>query len=332
MHNKKALHLHLLQQPLFLGDLKIRNRVFLAPMSGVTDLPFRRLAWAAGAGLVTSEMVASEELCKGRDESLLRLEGQGLGVHVVQLAGREPRWMAEAARLAESAGADIIDINMGCPAKKVIGGYSGAALMRDVPIALAMIEAVVDAVTIPVTLKMRLGWDENLMNAPHLAHEAQKRGIRMITIHGRTRMQFYNGRANWDAIRQVRDVIDVPLVANGDVTSRQDAQELLQRSGADCIMVGRASYGQPWLCGVIAGEAAPVDIPAYIADHYHAMLRHYGIAIGVRHARKHLDWYLQKHAHGYYTAEERAALLTATNPDEALEYLNKIFLLKSEIA
>lgn len=321
--------MQLLQQPLFLGNLKIRNRVFLAPMSGVTDLPFRRLAWAAGAGLVISEMVASRELCKGCDESLLRLEGAGLGVHVVQLAGREAYWMGEAARIAESIGADMIDINMGCPAKKVIGGYSGAALMRDVPLALTMIEAVVNAVNIPVTLKMRLGWDETTINAPEIAQEAEKRGIRMITVHGRTRMQFYNGQADWDAIRRVRDVITVPLVANGDVASSLDAKELLNRSGADCVMVGRATYGQPWLCGTLAGFVAPTDLVSYIKAHYCAMLEHYGEALGVRHARKHLDWYLQKHAQNRFSNDERIKLLTTQRPEEVLAHLNEIFSRKA---
>jgi nifR3 family TIM-barrel protein len=236
-----------LDQPLSIGGVALANRVFLAPMSGVSDLPFRRRAAEAGAGMVVSEMVASAELCNRHRESLLRLSGEGLGTHVVQLAGREAHWMGEAAKIAEGEGADIIDINMGCPAKKVTGGYSGSALMRDLDHAMTLIEATVNAVNVPVTLKMRLGWDEKSINAPELARRAESVGVAMVTVHGRTRCQFYEGKADWDAIRAVRDVIRIPLVANGDVVCRGDAEEILRRSGADAVMVGRASYGQPWL-------------------------------------------------------------------------------------
>ena len=195
----------------------MRNRVVLAPMSGVSDLPFRRIAAAHGAGMVVTEMVASKELVGNARESLERLKGEGIAPHVVQLAGREAHWMAEAAKIAEGAGADVIDINMGCPAKKVTGGYSGSALMRDPAHALTLIEATVKAVRVPVTLKMRLGWDENSINAPEIARAAEAAGIRLVTIHGRTRMQFYEGRADWSAIRAVREAISIPLIANGDV-------------------------------------------------------------------------------------------------------------------
>lgn len=292
-----------LSQLLKIGTVGIRNRVFLAPMSGVSDLPFRTRAWEAGAGLVVSEMVASAELCSLHAESLKRMQRGNLHTHVVQLAGREAHWMGEAAKIAEGEGADIVDINMGCPAKKVTGGYSGSALMRDLDHALTLIEATVQAVKVPVTLKMRLGWDENSINAPELAARAVAAGVQMITVHGRTRCQFYTGHADWDAIRAVREVISVPLVANGDVGTADDVTEIMRRSGADAVMIGRAAYGQPWLAGSLArqlnGDAvstAPDDLQAYVLAHYHAMLEHYGEKTGIRHSRKHLGWYMECHA------------------------------------
>ncbi len=265
-------------------------------MSGVTDLPFRQLAWRFGAGLVVTEMVASRELVGNANESWARLKGAGLTPHMVQLAGREAYWMAEAAKIAADNGADIIDINMGCPAKKVIGGYSGSALMRDPDHALSLIEATVKAVDVPVTLKMRLGWDENTINAPEIARRAEGAGVQLLTIHGRTRMQFYEGKADWDAIRPVRDAISVPLIANGDVDTPEDAVEILARSGADAVMVGRACQGRPWHAGWLAGHAAPDsgEIAALAVEHYEMMLEFYGETVGVRHARKHLAWYLER--------------------------------------
>ncbi len=285
-------------------------------MSGVSDLPFRQLAWRFGAGLVVTEMVASKELVHNAAESWSRLKGAGLTPHMVQLAGREAHWMAEAARIAEANGADIIDINMGCPAKKVIGGYSGSALMRDPDHALSLIEATVRAVKVPVTLKMRLGWDENSLNAPEIAARAQAAGVQMIIVHGRTRMQFYEGYADWDAIAAVRDVISVPLVANGDVESREDAEEIRRRSGADAVMVGRACQGRPWHAGWVAGHAGPQvdEIPDLAAGHYEAMLGHYGADVGVRHARKHVGWYLERFAPDV-PAVQKAEIMTSRDPD-----------------
>jgi nifR3 family TIM-barrel protein len=313
-------------EALYVGGVRLRNRVFLAPMSGVSDLPFRRLAWAAGAGMVVSEMVASAELCSRDRESLTRMAGEGLDLHVVQLAGREARWMGEAAQIAEGEGADIIDINMGCPAKKVTGGYSGSALMRDLDHAMTLVEATVKAVKVPVTLKMRLGWDENSINAPELARRAEEAGVQMVTVHGRTRCQFYEGSADWDAIHAVREAVRIPLVANGDVRSAKDVAEILARSGADAVMIGRGSYGQPWLPGAIANRTAaePASIADYVIAHYEAMLDHYGPNTGTRHARKHLGWYLDRHA-GALPAGERAAIMTETDPAIVIRKLAQAF-------
>lgn len=284
-------------------------------MSGVSDLPFRQIAWRFGAGLVVTEMVASKELVHNAAESWSRLKGAGLTPHMVQLAGREAHWMAEAARIAEANGADIIDINMGCPAKKVIGGYSGSALMRDPDHALSLVEATVRAVKVPVTLKMRLGWDENSLNANEIAARAEAAGVQMIIVHGRTRMQFYEGRADWDAIAAVRDVISVPFVANGDVETREDAEEIRRRSGADAVMVGRACQGRPWHAGWIAGHAGPRcdEIADLAGGHYEAMLGHYGADVGVRHARKHVGWYLERFAPDV-PAAKRAEIMTSRDP------------------
>ncbi|WP_113141332.1 tRNA dihydrouridine synthase DusB [Rhizobium sp. CECT 9324] len=305
-----------LDTPFSIGPVSIRNRVALAPMSGVTDLPFRQLAFGFGAGLVVTEMVASRELVFNAAESWSRLKGAGLTPHMVQLAGREAYWLAEAAKIAEANGADIVDINMGCPAKKVIGGYAGSALMREPDHALSLIEATVKAVKIPVTVKMRLGWDENSINAPQIAARAEAAGVQLITIHGRTRMQFYEGRADWDAIAAVGDAIKVPLIANGDVESREDAAEILRRSGADAVMVGRACQGRPWHAGWLAGAAAPTvsEIPALAVEHYRMMLAHYGAEVGIRHARKHLGWYLGHHAPAL-PAEAKVAIMTSKDPD-----------------
>ena len=240
-----------------IGNVRLRNRVVLAPMSGVTDLPFRALAWRFGAGLVVTEMIASRELTFNTAESWARLNSAGLTPHMVQLAGRDPYLMAEAARMAEANGADIIDINMGCPAKKVVGGYTGSALMREPDHALALIEATVNAVRVPVTVKMRLGWDDDSINAPVLAKRAEDAGVQAVTIHGRTRMQFYKGRADWDAICRVAAGLSVPVIANGDIETREDAEWFLNQTGITAVMVGRGTQGRPWHAGVLAGHEPP---------------------------------------------------------------------------
>ena len=328
-----------LAEPLDIGGVSIRNRVFLAPMSGVTDEAFRQRAYAHGAGLVVSEMVASGELAKGRLDTNRRIRHSGLPVHMVQLAGREAHHMEEAARVAAGEGADIIDINMGCPAKKVTGGYSGSALMRDLDHALTLIDAVVGAVDVPVTVKMRLGWDESALNAPILARRAEQAGVRMVTIHGRTRCQFYQGKADWRAIARVKAAVSIPVVANGDVCSAADAAEILSQSGADAVMVGRGSYGAPWLPGAIARAAegisasgapdGPATLSSYVIAHYEEMLSLYGIEKGLRHARKHLGWYLDRHAAGVST-ELRAKIMTSLDPVETIRDLREAFLSASE--
>jgi tRNA-dihydrouridine synthase B len=324
----------LLATPLAIGHVIVPNRVFLAPMSGISDKPFRKLATEFGAGLVISEMVAGEQLVSGHSETVARAERTGIGAHVVQLAGREARWMAEGARAASDAGADIIDINMGCPAKKVTNGYSGSALMCDLDHAVALIDATVAATNLPVTLKMRLGWDQFSINAPELARRAAAAGVRLVTVHGRTRCQFYGGAADWAAIRRVREAVDVPVIANGDFLSVDDVEPMLRASGADGIMIGRGAYGRPWLPGQVAAFAAtgvrpgPPSGPAMTAlvqGHYEAMLGHYGESLGVRCARKHLGWYADGLAPSARAAVLRKALLTETRPKEVLRLIPSLF-------
>ena len=289
-------------KPLKIGGIEVANRVLLAPMSGVTDAPFRRLTAALGAGLVVSEMTASDDLVNGRPMSRLRCEATGIGPHVVQLAGCEAKWMAEGARIAEAAGAEIIDINMGCPARHVTGGQSGSALMRDLDHALKLIEATISAVQVPVTLKMRLGWDDRSLNAPELARRAEAAGVQLVSVHGRTRCQFYKGEADWAAVRAVRNAVRIPLVVNGDITSFEKAVSALEMSGADAVMVGRGAQGQPWLpgqigrrleTGIVESSPSLAEQLRYVRVLYDEVCSHYGLRIGLRHARKHLGWALE---------------------------------------
>ncbi|WMT79078.1 tRNA dihydrouridine synthase DusB [Bradyrhizobium sp. Ash2021] len=322
-----------------IGDIAVANRVLLAPMSGVTDAPFRRLTAALGAGLVVSEMTASDDLVNGRPMSVLRCEATGVGPHVVQLAGCETRWMAEGARIAEAAGADIIDINMGCPARHVTGGQSGSALMRDLDHALRLIEATIAAVKVPVTLKMRLGWDDRTLNAPELAQRAEAAGVQMITVHGRTRCQFYKGEADWSAVRAVRDAISLPLIVNGDITSYEKAVDALEMSGADAVMIGRGAQGQPWLPGQIgrrletgtAESALPLaEQLKHIRGLYDEICSHYGLRIGLKHARKHLGWALEiaaqcSRAPAATLRNWRQKILTADEPSSVHRSLEDAF-------
>jgi nifR3 family TIM-barrel protein len=297
-------------------------------LAGITDLPFRSLVASFGAGLVVSEMVACREIVTGRIEARDRAE---LGADVegtsVQIAGRDPYWMAEAARMIEASGARIIDINMGCPAKKVVGGMSGSALMREPDHALRLIEAVVGAVKVPVTLKTRLGWDDDCLNAPQIARSAEGAGVQMITIHGRTRCQFYKGAADWAAIARVKQAVGIPVIANGDIVDSTTARQALDLSGADGVMVGRAAQGRPWLLAQIGhalhGTPAP-NIPTgeaftrMVTTHYEAMLMFYGPTHGLRVARKHLGWYMD---HANTPTPLRHMVLIASTTAEVLALL-----------
>lgn len=285
-----------------LTELGLTSPVALAPLAGITDLPFRRLVASFGAGLVVSEMVASQEVVQAKPEARAKAELDIAGAGTsVQLAGREAYWMAEGARFVAGQGAARIDINMGCPAKKVTSGYSGSALMRDLDHALGLIEAVVAAVDIPVTLKTRLGWDDALLNAPELARRAEAAGVQLITIHGRTRCQFYKGQADWAAIGAVTKAVNIPVLANGDIVDSETARQALAAAGAAGVMVGRGAQGRPWLLAQIGAElsgavAAATPSPRAIADiagrHYEDMLSFYGTALGSKVARKHLGWYM----------------------------------------
>lgn len=319
-------------KPIKIGPIELETNAILAPMSGVTDMPFRRLVKRMGAGLVISEMIASQAMIRSTRQTMKMIEKSPEELPMaVQLAGCEPEVMAEAARLNEDLGAHIIDINMGCPVKKVVNGHAGSALMRDEELARKIIEATVKAVKVPVTLKMRTGWDDGSRNAPRLAKIAEDCGIQMITIHGRTRCQLYNGNADWSFIRQVKEAVRVPVIGNGDVTSISDAVKLLEESHADGVMIGRGAYGRPWFINQVGQYLKTGQCPSepgikeqhnILKGHFFDILEHYGENVGIRIARKHMGWYSKGLSH---SAEFRVAINQAENKEEMVRLLDEFY-------
>ncbi|MEO6394418.1 MAG: tRNA dihydrouridine synthase DusB [Devosia sp.] len=316
-----------------IGRHALKSRAFLAPMAGITDRPQRDLAARFGAGAVVSEMIASAALSAGNGDMVRKLNRSPGLPHIVQLAGCEPQWMAAGARIAEAAGADIIDVNFGCPAKRVTNGYAGSALMRVPELAQRLVESVVGATALPVTVKMRLGWDDESLNAPEIAGRAVEAGAQMITVHGRTRQQFYKGQARWEMVRAVVEAVDVPVVVNGDIVDIDTARAALVQSGAAAVMMGRGAQGQPWIVGQIGaaldgldGPSTPVgdDLANIVAEHYEGVLSEYGVEVGVRAARKYLDWYLAAAAISV-SSDARHRLLNSFVPAEVLGLIADLF-------
>lgn len=319
--------------PITIGDITIDDPVFLAPMSGVTDLPFRREVKKHSNVHVTSEMIASPSLVREVRKTIKRaMLGLDERPASVQLAGCEPDIMAEAAKLVQDMGASIVDINFGCPAKKIVNTYAGSALLRDEKLAVSILEAVVKAVDIPVTLKMRTGWDDNMRNAPIIAKQAEDIGIQMVTVHGRTRCQFYRGKSDWAFIKEIKDVVKtIPVIANGDICTYDDVDEAMRLSGADGIMIGRAVYGKPWLPKMLIDyirdgkkqeEPSLEEKRVIVLRHYESMLSHNGKEAGYRNARKHLSWYC-KSLHN--SAEFRAKINRLQDPDQIYKDVDEFF-------
>lgn len=338
MATAKKLGVGFAPSPLSIGGITLTGRALLAPMAGVTDPTMRRIASRLGASATVSEMVTAAGVARGDRETAMRLECAGVGPRVIQIAAREPEEMAAAARSAESSGADWIDINMGCPCKRVTGGLAGAALMRDLDQAARLIASAREAICVPLSVKMRLGWDDSTQNVAELARRAEAEGAAMITVHGRTRQQFYAGRADWRAIAAAKAAVRIPVIANGDCAGEDDAVAMLEHSGADGVMIGRAALGQPWIVGDIAhflqtGERRAPSTLAQRADiareHLEGLLASMGASAGLRHARKHLAAYVDRlrgQLAGHAAVDARRALVTTDSPDEAARLIELIFL------
>jgi len=321
-----------------IGHIKTRNKVFLAPMSGITDLPFRQMAHDHGAGLVVSEMIASKELARSRNDMVQKARKDNIAPFVIQLAGREEKWMAEGARVAQGLGCDAIDINMGCPARQVTGSLSGSALMRNLDHAVSLIEATINACSVPVSVKMRLGWDDKTINAPELAKRAEDAGVAMVTVHGRTRCQFYKGKADWRAITAIKNAVSIPVIANGDGQSISDIRQMLAQSKADGVMIGRGAYGRPWVIGQLAdqlenGNNALIVPPTrqiqLAIQHFEMMMSFYGSERGIKNARKHLGWLIQRLGDQKVLDETamatwRARLMKQDQPIEVIKLLKQL--------